>query len=186
MNVRVRCRVQPNATSPYSVSAGCRRHCRQLQPRSPSRTTSHDAGTTPTPGTSRHAECQPGTPRVSSSCSSASRRRSVAATTASARSIASSMASSTAAMARCSGRGGRRRERARVASRVKPKRVTPFAARAKCLADAEGRQQFRQKRAVYQVWSGTRQAQVITGTNTEHPWHVLYHAGRNANLVRRL
>ena len=76
---------------------------------SPSRPMSQHAGTVPTPGTSTHSECRPSMPRVSSSWSRASRRRSVAVMTSSVRSILSSMESRTVAMARCSARGGRSR-----------------------------------------------------------------------------
>ena len=57
--------------------------------------------------------------------------------TASAPSMASSMLSSTAAMARCSGRGGRRIGRAFVASSVNPNRVTPLAIRANSFLDSD-------------------------------------------------
>ena len=79
----------------------------------------------PRPRTSFHSECQPGTPRVRSRWSRASRRHSVAATTASVDSIASSMESSTAAMARCSGRGGRRTGREETSPLVIPWIVVP-------------------------------------------------------------
>ena len=79
-------------------------------------TTCQSTGNLPRPGTVRHSVCQPGTPRVRSSWSRASRRRSVALMTASVRSMASSMASSTSEMARCSAKGGSMSQRDRKTS----------------------------------------------------------------------
>ena len=81
-------------------------YCGALAPLPPAGRPPSTPARPPAPRTSRHSECQPGTPRDSSSCSSDRRSSSVAAITVSERSIASSIASSTAAIRRCSASGG--------------------------------------------------------------------------------